>query len=65
MAHKIMKVDKKLHRKCQICGGDLSIISYVTEKRGSKYTEQFIECSGCDNREYTGSKKKHKRTNMD
>ena len=65
MARKTKIIDKKLHRRCQQCGGELSIVNYVSEKKGYTYTEQFIECSDCGNLQSTGSKKKYKRTSMD
>ncbi len=63
MSYKKSQIQKKLHRKCPECGGNLNIIGYTTEKKGFAYTEQFIECEICDYLKYTGAKKKLKRIN--
>ena len=63
MSYKKTYVQKKLHRKCPYCGGELSIVNHVSEKKGFAYTEQFIECNVCDYVKYTGSKNKRKRIN--
>jgi len=66
MSYKKAQIQKKLHRKCPECGGNLNIVSYTTEKKGFAYIEQFIECETCDYLKDTGAKNKLKMIdNMD
>ena len=45
------RVLKRLDKKCRECGGVLELISYDIDDKGVIYTEQYVECIECLDRE--------------